>query len=42
VRYDGGPAEGTRGALSSDSAANAVPSTRRYGGPVEGGRGTGQ
>ena len=41
VRYDGGPEEGTRGALPSDAPSNAVPGTRYDGGPEEGSRGTG-
>jgi hypothetical protein len=41
TRYDGGPEEGTRGALSSGAASNAVPGTRYDGGPEEGSRGSG-
>jgi hypothetical protein len=39
TRYDGGPEEGTRGALSSGAASSAVPGTRYDGGPEEGTRG---
>jgi len=41
TRYDGGPEEGTRGALSSGAASNAVPGSRYDGGPEEGSRGAG-
>ena len=41
TRYDGGPEEGTRGALSSDAASSAVPGFRYDGGPEEGSRGPG-
>jgi hypothetical protein len=41
TRYDGGPEEGTRGALSSNTSSNAVPGTRYDGGPEEGSRGSG-
>jgi hypothetical protein len=30
ARYDGGPEEGTRGALSSGAASSAVPGTKDY------------
>jgi hypothetical protein len=40
IRYDGGPEEGTRGALSSGAASSAVPGTRYDGGPEEGSRGS--
>jgi hypothetical protein len=36
VRYDGGPEEGTRGALSAGSAASPVAGVRPDGGPEEG------
>jgi hypothetical protein len=36
TRYDGGPEEGTRGALSSRAASNAAPGVRYDGGPNEG------
>ena len=39
TRYDGGPEEGTRGALSSAAPSTAVPSARYDGGPEEGTRG---
>lgn len=39
TRYDGGPEEGTRGALSSNAASSAVPGVRYDGGPEEGTRG---
>ena len=39
TRYDGGPEEGTRGALSPGAPSNAVPGTRYDGGPEEGSRG---
>jgi hypothetical protein len=39
TRYDGGPEEGTRGALSSDASSPAVPGTRYDDGPEEGTRG---
>ena len=42
MRYDGGPEEGTRGALSSDASSNALPGTRYDGGPEEGSRGSGR
>ena len=42
ARYDGGPEEGTRGALASDAHSNAVPGTRYDGGPEEGSRGSGR
>jgi hypothetical protein len=40
VRYDGGPEEGSRGALASDVHSNAVTGTRYDGGPEEGSRGS--
>ena len=36
VRYDGGPEEGTSGALSSGVASSAAPGIRYDGGPEEG------
>ena len=39
VRYDGGPEEGTRGALVSPLAEPQAPATRYDGGPEEGTRG---
>jgi hypothetical protein len=42
TRYDGGPEEGTRGALSPGAPSNAVPGTRYDGGPEEGTRGSGR
>jgi hypothetical protein len=42
TRYDGGPEEVTRGALSSDTASSAVAGTRYDGGPEEGSRGSGR
>jgi hypothetical protein len=36
LRYDGGPEEGTSGALVSSAASNAVPGIRYDGGPEEG------
>jgi hypothetical protein len=36
TRYDGGPDEGTRGALSPRPASNAMPNARYDGGPEEG------
>lgn len=39
TRYDGGPEEGTRGALSPGAASRAAPGTRYDGGPEEGSRG---
>jgi hypothetical protein len=41
TRYDGGPEQGRRGALSPAAPTNAVPSTRYDGGPEEGSRGSG-
>jgi hypothetical protein len=40
TRYDGGPEEGSRGALSPAASSNAVPSIRYDGGPEEGSRGS--
>jgi hypothetical protein len=42
TRYDGGPEEGSRGALAPSAPANAVPGTRYDGGPEEGSRGSGR
>jgi hypothetical protein len=42
TRYDGGPEEGTRGAVSSGEASSAVSGTRYDGGPEEGSRGFGR
>jgi hypothetical protein len=39
ARYDGGPEEGTRGALSTAAAVTVAPGTRFDGGPEEGTRG---
>jgi hypothetical protein len=39
IRYDGGPEEGTRGALSSSATATSVAGVRYDGGPEEGSRG---
>jgi hypothetical protein len=39
IRYDGGPEEGTRGALGSNPAPSSAPGTRYDGGPEEGTRG---
>lgn len=36
TRYDGGPEEGTRGAVSSGTASSPAPGTRYDGGPEEG------
>jgi hypothetical protein len=36
TRYDGGPEEGTSGALAHSAPANAVPGIRYDGGPEEG------
>ena len=36
IRYDGGPEEGTSGALSSGASAKGVPGIRYDGGPEEG------
>ena len=41
MRYDGGPEEGSRGALSTEASSNAVAGTRYDGGPEEGSRGGG-
>ena len=41
-RYDGGPEEGTRGAVSPGAPSNDVPGTRYDGGPEEGSRGSGR
>jgi hypothetical protein len=40
TRYDGGPEEGTRGAVSPGAPSNVVPTTRYDGGPEEGSRGS--
>jgi hypothetical protein len=42
TRYDGGPEEGTRGALSSTQPASPAAGTRYDGGPEEGSRGAGR
>jgi hypothetical protein len=42
TRYDGGPEEGTRGAVSPSAPSNEVPGTRYDGGPEEGSRGSGR
>jgi hypothetical protein len=42
TRYDGGPEEGTRGAVSPGASSNVVPTTRYDGGPEEGSRGSGR
>jgi hypothetical protein len=42
TRYDGGPEEGTRGAVAPGAPSDAVPSTRYDGGPEEGSRGSGR
>jgi hypothetical protein len=42
TRYDGGPEEGTRGALSPVQPASRPAETRYDGGPEEGSRGAGQ
>jgi hypothetical protein len=39
TRYDGGPEEGSRGAVGSGTPSTAVPSNRYDGGPEEGTRG---
>ena len=36
TRYDGGPEEGSRGALSAGAPSNEAPGTRYDGGPEEG------
>jgi hypothetical protein len=41
TRYDGGPEEGTSGALSSGADSSAVPGIRYDGGPEEGTSGAG-
>jgi hypothetical protein len=42
TRYDGGPEEGTRGALSFSRPASHTAATRYDGGPEEGSRGAGR
>jgi hypothetical protein len=39
ARYDGGPEEGTRGALSTEAPSSSAAGTRYDGGPEEGTRG---
>jgi hypothetical protein len=41
IRYDGGPEEGTSGAVSSGAAAKTEPGIRYDGGPEEGTSGVG-
>lgn len=39
TRYDGGPEEGTRGAVTPRASSDVAPGTRYDGGPDEGSRG---
>ena len=42
MRYDGGPEEGTRGALAPSGLVNPISPANRYdGGPEDGSRGNG-